>query len=142
LHTEHETSPVGNTSSHGVAATQEGSLSQPGQHYTYQLLADWAGDWFVSGDATDTGALGPRQSIYAAGQGSAAAASLHSPAFGDHDSDKHYEPRETEPREHVADRRIDRPHALHGDAGNHHLWIRGEVIAGGKPAAGRGASYM
>jgi hypothetical protein len=49
-------------------AYQQGSLSQPGQQYTYQLIADWAGDWFVSGDATGTGALGPRQSIYAAGQ--------------------------------------------------------------------------
>ncbi len=49
-------------------AYQQGSLSQPGQQYTYQLTADWAGDWFVSGDATGTGALGPRQSIYAAGQ--------------------------------------------------------------------------
>ncbi len=49
-------------------AYQQGSLSQPGQQYTYQLLADWAGDWFVSGDATGTGALGARQSIYAAGQ--------------------------------------------------------------------------
>ena len=49
-------------------AYQQGSLSQPGQQYTYQLTADWSGDWFVSGDATGTGALGPRQSIYAAGQ--------------------------------------------------------------------------
>ena len=49
-------------------AYQQGSLSQPGQQYTYQLIADWAGDWFVSGDATGTGALGARQTIYAAGQ--------------------------------------------------------------------------
>jgi hypothetical protein len=44
------------------------SLLQPGQMYTYRLVIDWQGDWQVSGDATGSGTVEPRQSIASAQQ--------------------------------------------------------------------------
>jgi hypothetical protein len=49
-------------------AYQWSSVDQPKGSYTYGLFIDWVGDWQVSGDATGSGTLEPRQSSYQAQQ--------------------------------------------------------------------------
>lgn len=49
-------------------AYQWSSIDQPGRQYSYRLFVDWVGDWQVSGDATGSGRVDPRQTSYQAQQ--------------------------------------------------------------------------